>query len=92
LKINKIKITIVGGIMRSQKAKILKIYIINLLSNIRNMRGGKLIDIAVALKLIIIVEKDISSNSFKEIFIFLKESVSKKYGKFIFELIKKVKI
>ena len=83
--------TIVGGIKRSQNAKILKIQIINLLSNIKNKTGGKLIAIAVALKLISIVENDISRNSFKEKFIFLNVNVSKKYDKFIFELIKKLK-
>ena len=78
--------------MRSQNAKNLNIYIINLLSNIKNKKGGKLIAIADALKLINIVVNELSSNSFMEILIFLNVNVSKKYDKSIFELIKKLKI
>ena len=78
--------------MRIQNAKNLKMYIINFLSNIKNNTGGKLIDIAIAHKLINIVVNVLSSNSFIEKLIFLKSNVSKKYDKLIFELITKLKI
>ena len=82
----------VGGINRSQNAKNLNIYIINLLSNIKNKTGGKLIAIAVADKLINIVVNEFLNISFIEILILLNVNISERCDKFNFEEIKKFKI
>tara|TARA_B100000614_G_scaffold71827_1_gene63983 strand:+ start:223 stop:447 length:225 start_codon:yes stop_codon:yes gene_type:complete len=74
--------------MRSQNAKNLNIYVVNLLLNIKSKIGGKLIAIAVADKVINIVMNELFSNSFIEIFILVNDIVLRKYDKFIFELIK----
>ena len=74
--------------MRSQNAKNLNIYVVNLLLNIKSKIGGKLIAIAVADKVINIVMNELFSNSFIEIFILVNVTVLKKYDKFMFELIK----